>query len=119
MAPDILGSPREDVYVKEADFTSLQFTISFRGTDFVIRGGSDRVSIYRGSEDSPLGYIWHGSPRTGAIWTSDVCIADFKMNEDGRYTVTLIEELFRRPETTIEVDPIYFLLSTIDQPGSD
>ena len=113
MAPNVLIHETEELNIKDADFTELRFVISFRGQEFTLVGLPGRLNVFVDSEDQPAGYVKRGSAHSGAIWSYGRCVADYVVEQDGRYLVTEIKETFRHPETEVESDPVLFLLTSL------
>ena len=113
MAPNLIGSWREEFSIREADFTAWRFVVNFHGEEFTLEGKNDRLNVYRASDEEPTGFVRRGSPQSGAIWNSGECIADYEAEQDGTYHVTEIKEDFRHPETQVLADPVLFLLSAL------
>ena len=115
MAPNILAPDAEEIVIRTADFTELRFVVSFRGQEFTLVGLPDQVNVCPNGndDDESKSYVRRGSSRSGAIWKHGECIADYFVEQDGKYVVTEVKESFRLPETRFEADPVIFLLTSL------
>jgi hypothetical protein len=100
--------------LKDADILAATFIVSFRERDFTIIANGNRVDVFATGETDLLGTVRRGSPRSGAIWVFGECIAEYdRDNDSGCYMVVPIEDGFKRPDASVEVDPLFHLLRAI------
>ena len=77
---------------------------------FVLR---DRVHVYLGTGDTPVAVMRFGSLHSGALWVFDSLIGEFGREPAGSFTVTEIEDGFKRPLPIYDIDPIEYLLERL------
>ncbi len=110
MAPNVLSSETEDLVIEEADLTAFTLVVGFRGHLFKVACVSDRIVVHEHPEDKLVGYVRRGSDTSGAIWLEDRCVADYLVSHLGKYCITEIKDTFRVPQSTVEADPVLYLL---------
>ena len=113
MVPNVLDTWLEEFLIKEADFTELRFTVSFRGQEFKLQAASNRVDVCTTSGEHSLGFIRRGGPHSGAIWAAGDCVADYFVEPDGTSVITQIRDAFRCPDDQVKGDPVLYLLSLL------
>jgi hypothetical protein len=74
----------------------------------------DRVEVFP-TEDvlAPIGYITLGSERSGAIWNSGECIAEYYVDESGGYVIVPIVDNRKTPPMVRGADPLLYLLNAL------
>ena len=77
---------------------------------FVLR---DRVHVYLGTGDTPAAVMRFGGLHSGALWVYDSLIGEFGREPSGSFTVTEIEDGFKKPSPFRDVDPVEYLLDRL------
>ena len=103
----------QEMVVKSADFTAGRFLLEFREQAFLVVGSGDRLNVFAGTDQWPVGSIRPGSPTSGAIWKSGECIGEYIMDQAGGYVVTEIKTGFKTSRPGVRVDPLVHLLKSV------
>ena len=103
------------LFISSADIVGQRFVVQFCEQEFSVIGRESKMLVFIVGEDSPVGVVRLGSSISGAIWRGDECIADYVRDDDGRYSVVPIDQGFRQPEQSADIDPLVHLLSHIEQ----
>ncbi len=77
---------------------------------FVFR---DRVHIYLGPGETPDAVLRFGSLYSGALWVHGDLIGEFTRDPSGSFTVTEIEDGFKKSSPIENVDPVKYLLGRL------
>ena len=74
---------------------------------------SDRIHVYRGSDQEPFATLRFGGPYSGAIWINGEVSGEYEKDSDGRFIVTEIDSGFRMPDSRREQDPVSHVLEVL------
>lgn len=75
----------------------------------------DRVCLYLGDDELPVGCLQFGGPRSGAIWFGNELIGEYDKNPAGEFVLIEISRGFKLPDSQRREDPLAHLVSRVQQ----
>ena len=75
----------------------------------------DRVCLYHGDDEFPVGCLQFGGPRSGAIWFGNELIGEYDKNPDGEFVLVEISDGFKLLASERREDPLVHLVSRLQQ----
>ena len=91
----------------------IRYKVNFQGHDIDLVLLGNRVNIYVAAEDTPVGYMRFGGPGSGAMWKGRDCIAEYSLDDEGKYSVIQIVKGFKSPKSRKRIEPLLFLLTSV------
>ncbi len=83
------------------------------GRDMTMFVLADRIYIYHGNDQEPVGTLRFGSPHSGAIWVEGQLVGEYDKDPDGQFVVTEIVSGFLNPDSRKQQDPIFHLCEVL------
>ena len=99
-----------ELVTQAPDLVGSSFKGKYRDQDFRLVHLGDRIEIYFPTESTPAGHIQLISPRAGNIWSRQVCIGEYSIDENSTYIVEAYSSGSKTSRSWVTIDPLRYLL---------
>jgi hypothetical protein len=113
---EALGMPISgELRISSGDIVRSRYNVALGEREFIAVRSHDRLEICKEDMETPIGYITLGSARSGAIWNSGDCIAEYCLDENDEYALIPIVDNRKEPRIIRGIDPLLYLLYSLTE----